>query len=205
MPARTYAMEVCGARTRLAAVTIAPGQGARGVDAHARTLQSEHIREAACSDGDGAAGCSVNAGSRRKELCVVGIRDGEEYSILAAHQRGASYVGRVQRHVSGFEQQPLLRVHHGSLRWRHPKRNGIKELCVLHKRAVCKAICLHAAQRVHIHHGRQRPPSSWHESDGVARRSSLLPQRRNRAADASRPATRITTHGKYRRWCVLDC
>jgi len=95
--------------------------------------------------------------------------------MLAAHQRCAPYGGRMYSYVSCLEQQSLLRVHHGGLRRRHPKCHGIKELCVLHKCAVCKAFCLHTAERVHVHYGRQRPPRSWHVSNGVARRSSLLP------------------------------
>ena len=95
--------------------------GAGGVDRHRRALQAEGVGDAAGDD----AGCHAGGNPSVRHRIVL-VHHPREDARLAAAQRRRVDAGVLQRLPGGFQQQPLLGVHHLGLARADAEEAGVE-------------------------------------------------------------------------------
>lgn len=108
------------------------GRGLGGVDSEARTAQVEEVREPVGDDpavqaGHGVLGDRLGALSVEQVGVVVALR-ADEHSRAGAAQGVRHDAGILQCFPGQFENQALLRVHHGCLARRDAEELGVEVL-----------------------------------------------------------------------------
>ena len=146
--------------------------GARGVDAHARTLHAQDERKAAGRHGVCATSRSVrgrlDVRPHRHKVVPVGPLDTDEHACARAEQDRAAKTTGVQRLVADLEQQPLLRVHRRRLGARDAEAEAVKALGTADKAAVLDARRLHRVERGHVDELLQHPALGRHVAHSIA-------------------------------------
>ena len=117
-------------------------RGASRVARDTRTMQTEHVREAARSDGEARA-CGRVCASRRpgrgehlRKLCGSNAKEDASERAL---ERGASQTGFVQCGVATLGQHAVLRVHRGGLDGRDVEGVVVEELLTVDEPALAHA------------------------------------------------------------------